>query len=107
MTQESTLDHSLGAVEAAPARRGAARLPVGIKPGAKRLVGILVRVYEAGYGFIRADDQEYFINVNSMRDRKAWKPGTRLSFMPGHERHGKATPAFDAIPVRADDGNVC
>lgn len=79
--------------------RGAARCP-GVKPGTQRLVGTLVRIHEAGYGFIRTTEGEFYINVNSMRDRTAWAVDQVLSFMPGEPRDGKATPAYDAIALR-------
>jgi hypothetical protein len=73
-----------------------------IAPGAKRLHGTLVRIHDDGYGFIRTDRGEFYINVNSMRDRSAWHSGQALSFLPGLAREGKATPAYDAEVVECD-----
>lgn len=76
-----------------------------IAPGAKRLYGTLVRIHEDGYGFIRTDQGEFYININSMRDRSAWHAGSALSFLPGLAREGKATPAYDAKAIESSHDN--
>jgi hypothetical protein len=71
-------------------------------------VGTLIRVHENGYGFIQIHGDvgqgEYYININSMRDRSAWVAGQVLSFLPGEPREGKATPAYDAIALKDSNG---
>lgn len=82
---------------------GAARRPA-LPKDTPRLEGTLVRIHEAGYGFIRvvtpSGQEEYYINIGSMRDRSAWAPGRVLSFLPGQPRTDRATPAYDARAVK-------
>lgn len=76
-----------------------------------RLTGRIVRIKsELGYGFIAPDDggPDYFLHVNSMRDRSAFQEGAPVSFIPGaNDGKGRAAPAVDvdviaAVPSVAD-----
>jgi cold shock CspA family protein len=76
------------------------RARLGIAPDAKRLTGTIIRIREEGYGFIHAEQGDFYVNIASMRDRGMWREGTRVTFLPGAPRAGKAPPAYDvkALP---------
>jgi cold shock CspA family protein len=73
-----------------------------------RLTGVLVRIKDEGYGLIRPDDgsPDYFVSINSMRNRADWREETRVSFQPGiaqRPQHpgekSKAAPALDVVAL--------
>ncbi len=74
---------------------------------APRMTGVLLRLRDAGYGFIRPDGggPDFFISINSMRDRAHWVEGQRVEFSPGKlyraepGKKSKAPPALDVVAV--------
>lgn len=72
-----------------------------------RRTGVLLRLHTQGYGFIRPDDgsPDFFVSINSMRDRAHWIEGTHVEFSPGKlyrvapGQKSKATPALDVVAV--------
>lgn len=68
--------------------------------GAARLTGVLLRIRPEGYGFIHTAQSDFYVNINAMRERKAWKEGTLVSFVPGKPKKGKATPAYQVERMR-------
>ena len=75
-----------------------------LKPLSPRIAGEIIRIKEGdGFGFIRSDGggPEYFVHITAMLDRKAWREGQRVTFVPGLSPGGrKAAPAFsvEAVP---------
>ena len=69
----------------------------------QRKVGVLLRLKEEGYGFIRPDakgrqrEPDYYVNICEMRDRADWQEGRAVSFLPGKPQPGsrKAPRASD------------
>lgn len=70
-----------------------------------RLTGALVRIRPEGYGFIHSESDDYYVNINSMCDRAQWKEGTRVSFLPGAPKPGKAPPAYEVKALDQKEGS--
>ncbi len=74
-----------------------------------RKTGKLIYLKESGYGFIQSDDGsgDYYVAISSMRDRRDWKEGLAVSFIPGRPHQvadgakRKATPAWDVAVAEA------
>lgn len=60
---------------------------------------------DRGFGFIRPDngDPDYWVQIAQMRNRKNWREGQRVRFVPGPSaKPGKAIPAFDVAAIQTD-----
>lgn len=70
----------------------------GAEKGSPRLFGRIARINPKGYGFIRSEEAlpiDYYVAVSSLRSRRDWREGQRVSFVPGESADRKAPPAFD------------